>query len=196
MPIFNAVLAFGFFRAQRISGGRLLGVAVGFVGVAVLIGDQPQGKLLGAIAVLGMAGFYAVGGLLTRSALAGTRPQIVALGTSIAATVATAPLGLARAPGHLPGWETMGSVTVLGVLGTGFAFLLFYTIIAGAGSAYASLVTYLVPPVALAYGAVFLHERIGWAALVGLALIFGGVALGTRIIRPRRSVATEAPIPA
>jgi drug/metabolite transporter (DMT)-like permease len=78
---------------------------------------------------------------------------------------------------------------VLGVGGTAAAYLLFFTIIAGAGAAYASLVTYLVPPVALFYGAVFLGEGIGVAALAGLALIFGGVALGTRRPRARRAAA-------
>ena len=53
--------------------------------------------------------------------------------------------------------------------------------IAGAGAAYASLVTYLIPPIALAYGAVFLGERFGAAAFGGLALILGGVALGTGV---------------
>jgi drug/metabolite transporter (DMT)-like permease len=67
--------------------------------------------------------------------------------------------------------------------------LLFYTIIAGAGAAYASFVTYLVPPVALAYGAVFLNEHIGWPAVAGLVLILTGVSLGTR---RKRRVATGA----
>ena len=53
--------------------------------------------------------------------------------------------------------------------------------IAGAGAAYASLVTYLIPPIALAYGAIFLGERFGAAAFGGLALILGGVALGTGV---------------
>jgi drug/metabolite transporter (DMT)-like permease len=73
----------------------------------------------------------------------------------------------------------------LGVVGTAFAYLLFYTIIAGAGAAYASLVTYLVPPVALAYGAIFLGERFGAAAFGGLALILGGVSLGTGVVGSR-----------
>ena len=68
---------------------------------------------------------------------------------------------------------------MLGVIGTAFAYLLFFTIIAGAGAAYAALVTYLVPPIALAYGAIFLDESVGAAAVGGLVLIFGGVALGT-----------------
>jgi drug/metabolite transporter (DMT)-like permease len=55
VPIFNALLAFGYFHDERVTGGRLLGVGVGFVGVAVLVGAQPHAKLLGALAVVGMA---------------------------------------------------------------------------------------------------------------------------------------------
>jgi drug/metabolite transporter (DMT)-like permease len=190
VPIFNALLAFGFFHDQRVTGRRLAGVGVGFVGVALLVGAQPQGKILGAVAVVGMAGCYAVGGLLTRHYLTETRPQVIALGTSVIAAVVVMPFGIAQAPSHLPGWKPIASVVVLGVVGTAAAYLLFFTIIGGAGAAYASLVTYLVPPVALAYGALFLGEGIGLAAIAGLVLIFAGVALGTRL--PRGSGTTAA----
>ncbi|HEX4680626.1 MAG TPA: DMT family transporter [Gaiellaceae bacterium] len=189
VPIFNALLAFGFFHEQRVTGRRLVGVAVGFVGVALLVGAQPQAKILGALAVVGMATCYAAGGLLAKHHLSDVRPQAVALGTTIVAALAMLPTGVAFAPDHVPGWKPIGSVVFLGVVGTAFAYLLFYTIIAGAGAAYASFVTYLVPPVALAYGAVFLHEHIGWPAVVGLVLILTGVSLGTG---RKRRVATGA----
>ena len=200
VPIFNALLAFGFFHDQRVTGRRLAGVAVGFVGVALLVGAQPQGKILGALAIVGMASCYAVGGLLTRRYLAEARPQVVALGTSLIAALVVSPFGIAQAPGHLPGWKPIASVIVLGIVGTAVAYLLFFTIISGAGAAYASLVTYLVPPVALGYGALFLGEGIGAAAIVGLVLIFAGVALGTQLRRapsataaPRLSAAPSEP---
>jgi drug/metabolite transporter (DMT)-like permease len=189
VPIFNALLAFGFFHEQRVTGRRLVGVAVGFVGVALLVGAQPQAKILGALAVVGMATCYAAGGLLTKHHLSEVRPQAVALGTTVVAAIAMLPTGLAFAPHHVPDWKPIASVVFLGVVGTAFAYLLFYTIIAGAGAAYASFVTYLVPPVALAYGAVFLNEHIGWPAVAGLMLILTGVSLGTG---RRRRVATGA----
>ena len=99
VPIFNVVLAFAFFREQRVAGAQLVGVAVGFVGVALLVGAQPEGKILGALAVVGMAACYGLGGLLTRRFLGRTKPQVVALGTSLAALVAVAPFGIAQAPG-------------------------------------------------------------------------------------------------
>jgi drug/metabolite transporter (DMT)-like permease len=195
VPIFNAVVAFGFFREVRVTGARLVGVGMGFVGVALLVGAQPGGKVLGAVAVVGMALCYAVGQLLAGRHLAAVPPPVVALATTGIAAIAALPLGVAEAPHHAPGWKVIGSVVALAVPGTAIAFLLFYAIIAGAGAAYASLVTYLVPPIALVYGAIFLGERFGAAALGGLALILGGVALGAgalRRLRPRRRVPSQA----
>jgi len=194
VPIFNAVIAFGFFRDVRVTGLRLVGVGLGFVGVALLVGAQPQGKVVGALAVVGMALCYAVGQLLAARHLGSVQPPVVALATTAAAALAVLPLGIAQAPDHLPHWKTIGSVLALGIPLTALAFLLFYAIIAGAGAAYASLVTYLVPPIALLYGAIFLGERFGIAAIGGLALILGGVAFGTGRLRFRRRppLASEA----
>jgi drug/metabolite transporter (DMT)-like permease len=191
VPIFNALLAFLFFHDQRVTNRMLAGVAVGFVGVALLVGAQPQAKVLGALAVVAMATCYAVGGLLTKQYLSDTKPHVVAFGTAAIAAVAVLPFGVAAAPSTMPGWDTLASVAVLGILGTAVAYLLFFTIIAGAGAAYASLVTYLVPPVALAYGAIFLDESVGLAALVGLVLIFAGVTFGTRAPRRRAAASSD-----
>jgi drug/metabolite transporter (DMT)-like permease len=192
VPIFNAVVAFGFFHEVRVTGLRLLGVATGFVGVALLVGAQPEGKVLGALAVVGMALCYAVGQLLAGRRLGDVPPPVVALATTGIAAVAALPAGIAQAPHEVPGWKAIGSVVALAVPLTAIAFLLFYAIIAGAGAAYAALVTYLVPPIALAYGAIFLDERFGAAALGGLVLILAGVVLGTGGVRlRRRSLASE-----
>jgi drug/metabolite transporter (DMT)-like permease len=188
VPIFNALIAFGFFHEQRVTGRKLVGVLIGFVGVALLVGAQPHGKILAAVAVVGMAGCYACGGLLTRHLLASAPAQVTALGTTLVAAVAAVPGGVAQA--SRPSLGAAASVAMLGIVGTAFAYLLFFTIIARAGAAYASLVTYLVPPVALAYGAIFLGERFGLVAFAGLALIFAGVALGTGsrlLLRLRRA---------
>jgi drug/metabolite transporter (DMT)-like permease len=186
VPIFNALIAFVAFREVRVTGAPLLGVAIGFVGVALLVGAQPEGKVLGALAVVGMAFCYGVGGLLTGRYLKPVRPVVVAFASTAIATLVWLPVGVAEAPSQMPGWKTVGSVIALGIPGTALAYLLFFGLVTGAGAAYASLVTYLIPPIALAYGAIFLDERFGAYALGGLALILAGVALGTGAVRTAR----------
>jgi drug/metabolite transporter (DMT)-like permease len=188
LPIFMAAIAFGFFPSERVSGLRLVGVLVGFLGVALLVGAQPEGQILGALAVVGMATFYAIGTLLAGRYLSDTPPVVVALGTCWVAAIAVLGPGIAQAPHRLPGGKVIASVVVLGIVCTALAYLLFFAIVSGAGAARAGLVTYLVPPVALVYGAVFLDESIGRAALLGLALILGGVALGSRARVQREAV--------
>jgi drug/metabolite transporter (DMT)-like permease len=187
VPIFNALIAFVAFREVRVTGMRLVGVAIGFVGVALLVGAQPEGKALGALAVVGMAFCYGLGGLLTARYLRPAQPVVVSFASTAIATLVWLPVGVAQAPTQMPGWKTIGSVLALGIPGTALAYLLFFGLITGAGAAYASLVTYLIPPIALAYGAIFLGERFGAAAFGGLALILAGVALGTGAVRLKRA---------
>jgi len=186
VPIFNALIAFVAFHEVRVTGARLVGVAVGFLGVALLVGAQPEGKVLGALAVVGMAFCYGLGGLLTGRYLQPVQPIVVALASTAIAAAVALPAGVAQAPSEMPGWKTIASVVALGIPGTALAYLLFFALITGPGAAYASLVTYLIPPIALAYGAIFLGERFGASALGGLALILAGVALGTGAVRVAR----------
>ena len=192
VPIFNALIAFVAFQEVRVTGSRLVGVGVGFVGVALLVGAQPEGKMLGALAIVGMAFCYGLGGLLAGRHLTLAKPIVVAFATTAIATVVALPAAVVQAPNEVPGWKTIGSVVVLGVPGTALAYLLFFGLITGAGAAYASLVTYLIPPIALAYGAVFLDERFGAAAFGGLALILArrrawNRRAVSRILRPWRA---------
>ena len=183
VPIFNAVVAYGFFREARVGGLRLVGLAVGFVGVALLVGAQPQGRLLGALAVVGMALCYAIGTLLAGRHLGTTPPLLVALASTGVSTLAVLPVGIVQAPAGAWHGETVAAILVLGFVGTGIAYLLFFALIQRAGANYATLVTYLVPPIALAYGAIFLGESFGAVAYGALALILVGVALATGSVR-------------
>jgi len=197
VPIFNVVIAFAFFREVRVTGLRLLGFLLGFVGVALIVGAQPEGKVLGALAVVGMALCYAVGGLLIGRHLQHVQPIVIGITSCAIAAVVALPPGVAQAPSSWPGWEPVLAVAVLGIPLLGLAYLLFFALITGPGAAYASLVTYLIPPIALAYGAIFLGEHFGATAFGGLALILGGVALGTGSValaslRGRRAAGREA----
>jgi uncharacterized membrane protein len=115
-----------------------------------------------------------------------TPALVTSLGALGFATLVTLPLGLTELPGQTPSWKAIGSIFALGAVGLSIAYLLYFTLIAGAGAPYAALVTYLVPALALVYGAVFLGEPITASALGGLLLILGGVALGTGVVGSRR----------
>ena len=183
VPIFNALLAFAFFREARVGGLRLVGLGIGFVGVTLLVADQPHGKLLAAFAVVGMALCYAIGTLLAGRYLRGTTPLVVALASTVVSTVAILPVGVAQAPAEAWHGKTIASILVLGIVGTAIAYLLFFALIQRAGPNYATLVTYLVPPIALFYGTMFLDESFGATDFASLALILVGVALATGSVR-------------
>src|SRR3954447_1227874 len=107
VPIFNALLAFAFFREERVTGLRLVGLGIGFVGVALLVGAQPQGKLLGALAVVAMALCYAIGTLLAGRYLRGSPPLVVALASTAVSTLAVLPVGASQAPSEAWHGETI-----------------------------------------------------------------------------------------
>jgi drug/metabolite transporter (DMT)-like permease len=193
-PLFTALIAFGFSRGDRVTGWRLAGVVIGFVGVSLLVGVQPEGDVLSALAVLGSALCYAASAIYAGSRLRGTPPVVTSIGTLAIATLATMPLGVAELPSEAPSWEAIASIVTLGALGLSVAYILYFGLIAGAGASYAVLVTYLVPALALGYGAIFLDEAITATAVVGLALILAGVGLGTGTLKlPRRAPVGETP---
>src|SRR3954452_12707115 len=109
VPIFNALIAFVAFREVRVTGMRLVGVAVGFLGVALLVGAQPEGKVLGALAVVGMAFCYGVGGLLTGGSLKPDQPVVVSFASTAISTLVWLPVGIAQALAQMPGWKVIRS---------------------------------------------------------------------------------------
>jgi drug/metabolite transporter (DMT)-like permease len=180
-PLFTALLALAVDQAQRVTGLRLAGVILGFGGIVALVGFEPEGgqrAVLGSLAVVAASACYALGALYAGKRFAGLPPLLVAVGTLGWATLLTLPPGLAAASSF--GWETLLSVLFLGIAATAVGYLLYFGLIAGAGASRAILVTYLVPSMALVYGAVFLDEEVSALALGGLALVLAGVALGTR----------------
>jgi drug/metabolite transporter (DMT)-like permease len=85
---------------------------------------------------------------------------------------------------------SVAAIAVLGVIGTGFAYVLNYQIITSEGATVASTVTYLLPVIAIVLGVLVLSENITVTALAGIALVLTGVALTRR--RPKRSATSRA----
>jgi drug/metabolite transporter (DMT)-like permease len=177
--------------SERIDSRQGLGMVIGLLGVAVVVGVESistLGQFLGALAMVGAAACYALGGFVVKRRY-GRLTSIQASFVSIsAASLWTLPAAAATAPTETPGLGAVAAVVALGVVATALAFVIFYTLIAEVGAGRASLVSYLAPGVALFYGAIFLDEAITPAAIVGLVLILGGVALASR---PRREQVPE-----
>jgi drug/metabolite transporter (DMT)-like permease len=197
-PIFVALLALRFVPSERVRGWRLVGLLVGFAGVGLLVGVQKGGDVVAALAVVATALCYAASILYAGRRLKGVQPMVIALGTLLTATILMAPAGISQAPGSVPSAETVFAVVFLGVVCSAVAYLLYFGIMAGAGASRAILVTYLVPAVAVFYGAVFLGESVTASAVAGLALILAGVALGTGAVSPVtwRNARLRSPAPA
>jgi drug/metabolite transporter (DMT)-like permease len=182
-PLFTALLALRFARHDRVGGARLLGLLVGFGGTALLVGVQPGGNMVAALAVTFSAVCYAVAAISSAKALVRVPPLVSAVGALTAAAVALLPFAVLQLPAHFPSWEVTGAVLALSIGGTSAGYVLYYGLLAGAGASRSILITYLVPAFALVYGAAFLAESVHASALIGLALVLAGVALGTGVVR-------------
>ena len=199
MPIFVALLAIRFAQHERVTGFRAFGIALGILGVGVLVGVNPQGGwwgVIGTLAVVLASISYAAGSLYSQHKLGNSSGLLVTTASAFWGTVAILPFGIAQGPSELPGWEALASVAVLGLVGTAVGLMMYLGMLEKYGSSRASLVVYLLPPTALVYGAVFLDEPIRLTALAGLALILAGVAIGSGLVRPlRRQQPVPAPTP-
>ena len=198
MPIFVVLLAIRFKPSETVRGLRLFGFLLGLVGVGVLAGVHPQGGWWGAagtMAVVVASVSYAVGSLWGQRLIARTSGLVLSAASMLGGLLVLLPLGLAQLPSHVPGWKETGSVIALAVIGTALAQIILYRVLRSDGAAKVSLVTYLLPATALVYGVLLLGEPLTWEELAGMALILGGVALGSGAIRFPRREPVAAPTP-
>jgi drug/metabolite transporter (DMT)-like permease len=199
VPIFVVLLALRFQPSEAVRGTRLGGILLGLVGVGVLAGLHPGGGWWGAagtLAVVVASVSYAIGGLWGQRLVSDTNPFALSTAAMLGATVVLIPFGLAQLPSHVPGWKETGSVIALAVLGTAIAQIILFRVLRSDGATRLSLVTYLLPATALIYGVTLLGEPLTVQELAGMALILGGVALGSGALRvPRREPEPVTPAP-
>lgn len=199
VPIFVVLLALRWQPSETVRGARLGGILLGLVGVGVLAGLHPGGGwwgVAGTLAVVVASLSYAAGGLWGQRLVSDENGFALATAAMIGATVVIIPFGLAQLPSHVPGWKETGSVVALAVLGTAVAQILLFRVLRSDGATRLSLVTYLLPATALVYGVTLLGESLTVEELIGMALILGGVALGSGAVRlPRRQPAAATPAP-
>ncbi len=205
VPLFTIVLAATLLADEHITLAKLSGLAVGFLGVIVLASpnlsaagaDEDAAAAVVGMAAVAVAGFfYAVASVYVRRRITGmpiveqpdgsTRaplPVEISLGTTATALLMITALaviferpdgGLLTVPQTVGAWV---GVIWLGALGTGVAYLIFYRLIVRWGATRTTLVTYVIPLVAIVVGYVFLDERLRPIELVGAGLVIGGVIL-------------------
>lgn len=183
-PIWGVIAAHFWTRDERMTPTKIVGVLIGFAGVATMIGpDLLLGgdSLLPQIACLAAAFCYAVAGVWARRFKAlGVSPLKVAAAQLAMGAVAMTPLALAIDQPWLDAWpplEAWAAIIALALVGTAFAYVLYFRLIDSAGATNALLVTLLVPPTAILLGALFLNEQLTAGQFGGLAFIAVGLAL-------------------
>jgi drug/metabolite transporter (DMT)-like permease len=208
-PLMALPLAALVFRTERLTTRRAIGIAIGFVGVLVVLGVwQGVGgaTLTGQLMCFGAAFCYGIAIPYQKRFVAGAAGSTLALTTAqlLAATAVLAvasPLlaGAPPAPTSVSP-EVIGSVAALGVLGTGLAFVLHLRNNRLVGASAASMVTYLIPVFAVLVGVTVLGETLTWFQPVGALVVLAGVAIAQGVVRLRRpnrpEVTVSPPTPA
>jgi len=186
--LFTVLVAFVLY-GERISARQTVGVLSGFVGVVILASGRTAGTAVWPAALAGSAAalFYGFGVNFIRHYLAGVPASAVAAATLLGATLLLAPFALWSWPAHPIPARSWISAILLGVLCTGFAFVLYYRLISRIGGARAATVTYLIPLFAVVWAWLVLSEPVTPTMAASAALILGGVALSQqRAPRPGR----------
>ena len=176
---------------DRPTGSRSLGLVIGFVGVAMLAWGKasfkPDASGLSTgwavIACFVAVTCYALSASYTRRYLVGIPPLVTATGSQLGATLGLALPALWFWPAQWPSAHAWLAQLAVGVMCTGLAYILFFRLIAHAGTARALSVTYLVPVFAVTYGLIFLGESVTSWMLICAAVILVGTLLSTGLLR-------------
>ena len=189
VPLFAAIIV-SRLGHEKLEGRRLLGLGVGFAGVALLVGlDIHFSDFLAVGATIIVSLCYAIGPIIIDRKLKG----VPAIGVITASLILATLIYLPFAPFLLPEAfvaKAVFSVVGLGVLCTAGAFIVFFALIAEVGPARATVITYVNPAVAMVLGAIVLSEPLTIGMAVGFPLVLVGSYLGTT-----RAAPAQAPAP-
>lgn len=184
VPLIAAVILFSTGR-DRLDVRRVIGLGIGLAGVCALVGlDIHLDDLLSVGAVMLTAVGYAIGPIIINRKLADLPPMGVITGSLLVATVIFAPFAAWLRPDHVSaaaGWSVVG----LAVLCTAVAFVVFFALIAEAGPARATVITYINPAVAILLGVLILGEHFTVGIAIGFPLVILGSVLATAKARPK-----------
>lgn len=184
-PLFGTLIAATWFD-EKLTAARIIGLLFGFTGVVLLIGLQPialtASVVSSIVAGLLAAVMYAIAAPYAKRHLVGIPPIVTATMTQLCAAIAILPF----IPFSVP-TSTLSSTIVLAVLAlalfsTALAYLLYFRLIQNIGASKALTVTYLVPVFAVLWGALFLHESVTVAMVLGCCFILIGTAIANGLL--------------
>ena len=192
-PLFTVMIAAAALKGESLSALRLGGVILGFAGVGVIVGFETDGSIQGMVAMTLASLSYAGGFVYARRHLSGRDLPPLALPATqlLISAVLIFPFALVNAVDTPPNvtFDATATTLALGLLGTGWAYVLYYRLIADIGATSASFVTYLIPIFGIALGAIVLGEKLGVNTIAGAMLVIGGIAVAE--IGNRRPVPSE-----
>jgi len=184
VPLTVIVLAPMFLPDERITKAKVAGLAVGFAGVMLLVAPDlvnlGDSDMTGELMMLGSSISYGIGNVYSRRNVHGLRPMIPALFQVLFAACIVVPLALAVdqpfSRVSVPP-EALVAVAWLGILGSGVAYLCYFTVLQHWGATRTSMVAYLLPVVGIALGAAVMNDPITLNRIAGTALVIAGIAL-------------------
>ena len=190
VPMFGALIAWAWLK-DKPTPSRVLGLLIGFAGVALLAWDKATFKpdasgvapAWAILACLLACICYGISASYTKRYLSGLPPLVTAAGSQIGATLGLALPALWLWPARLPGTSAWLALLAVGVVCTGVAYILFFRLIENAGPPRALAVTFVVPVFAVLYGGLFLGESVTPWMLGCAAVIVCGTALATGLIK-------------
>ncbi len=196
VPLWGALVAWLWLKDKPVSS-RLLGLAIGFAGVAALSWDKATFKAgaattegvwfnspsMAVLACLLATLCYGIAASYTKKYLTGIPPLASATGSQVGAALLLAVPGLMSIPSQAPGISAWLAIILLAFFCTALAYILYFRIIERAGPARAVAVTFLIPVFGIAYGAILLNEKITLTMIVCGAIIILGTALSTGVLK-------------
>lgn len=192
--IWGVIVAAIVFADERLTPSRVIGVLIGFLGVATAVGLANflsfDIRSSAQIAVLIATISYAVSGSWARARLTEVTPMTAATGMLTCSSLVLIPLAtIVEGPPTLNlSGATIGAIVYYALISTALAYILYYRIIARAGAGNLLLVTLLLPPIAIVLGAIVRDEALTASAYVGFALLAVGLLiLDGRVFRLRRA---------
>jgi drug/metabolite transporter (DMT)-like permease len=188
-PMFAAAIAW-LWLSQKLAALQSAGIVIGIVGVTVLAWPELSFGIDGAAIAIAaglLASFcYGIAANYTKEHVGNLSSLSIATGSMLAASLFLLPGAVIYWPQQAVSANAWISVIALGILSTGFAYILYFRLIRHVGPAKAITVTYLLPVFAVFWGAIVLSEAVSLAMVVGAAIIFTGTALATGIVSKRK----------